>query len=139
MAGGLHDLRPRRAAGRTEPVAPQTDWPGSCPWLSRVTTIYTLGKGQSAANNSKVSHAITGNIVNPGLLKFTANRIRVCRGTSVTVSVFDTTGGATNTARTGGISCNTLGCTVTNLQATEKYISRSADGKDTDRMTFVVE
>jgi hypothetical protein len=55
----------------------------------------------------------------------------------VEVITFDTTGGPINTAQSLGISCDSSGCSVPEIQGTEKYISRAADGKDTDRMTLV--
>ena len=81
--------------------------------------------------------AVTGKIIDPGLLKTTASRIPVCRGTRVNIFTFDTSGGPTNTALSNGISCDSSRCSVLNIQGTEKYISTSADGKDTDRMTLV--
>ena len=36
-----------------------------------------------------------------------------------------------------GVFCDSSGCTVSSIQGTVKYISRSADGKDTDRITIV--
>jgi hypothetical protein len=114
--------------------------PGSCVWLSPPTTIFTIAKGQSAENNAKVAHAISGNIIEPQLLKISATRIRVCEGTAVTISTFDTTGEPSNTisgAVGGGFSCDSSGCTISSVEGTVKYISRSADGKDTDRITIV--
>jgi hypothetical protein len=69
----------------------------------------------------------------------TAHRIPVCRGTSVIALVTDTTNpaGANNTANGGATECFSFGCQVADIQATAKYISRSSDGKDTDRMTLL--
>jgi hypothetical protein len=64
----------------------------------------------------------------------------VCEGTEVSIFTFDTTGDPSNTisgAVSGGISCDSSGCTISDIQGTVKYVSRSADGKDTDRITFV--
>jgi hypothetical protein len=104
----------------------------------------TIGKGQSAANNAKVVHSITGNIVDPiGLCgtengTCTAHRIPVCAGTEVNVAVTDSTGIPTNTnIGKGVISCNALGCSVGAVNVTEKYKSASADGKDTDRISLL--
>jgi hypothetical protein len=97
----------------------------------------TLGKGQSPSNNPKVVNFITGNIVDPGSLGDTAHRIPVCSGTRVDVTVTDTTGTPTVTENSGGISCTGSMCVVETISATEKYIARSADGKDTDRMTLL--
>ncbi len=55
----------------------------------------------------------------------------------MTADVTDATGDASNTANREGILCGGSGCVAVNLQATAKYISRSADGKDTDRMTLL--
>jgi hypothetical protein len=100
-----------------------------------VTRIVTIGKGQSPTNNPKVSHAITGNIVDPGSLKQTAHRIPVCAGTAVNIAVTDETGTPINTAD-GGLSCDSAGCSGM-VNVTEKYKSVSSDGKDTDRMTLL--
>jgi len=103
------------------PVAPipcSTTWPSD--------SIVTIGKSNSPTNNSKVSHRITGNIVDPGALcsdsgACTAQRIPVCAGTGVR----------------GNISCDAAGCSVGAVNVAEKYKSVSADGKDTDRMTLL--
>jgi hypothetical protein len=97
----------------------------------------TIGKGQSPSNNPKVLNAITGNIVDPASLGEKASRIPVCEGTQVTVEVSDTTGTPTVTANSGGIICVGSTCTVMTIMAKEKYIARSSDGKDTDRMTLL--
>jgi hypothetical protein len=107
------------------------------------STIYTVGKGQSAANNAKILHQITGNIIDPdGLCPSTgacnASRIPVCAGTGVTVAVTDSTGAPTSTnVGKGDISCVGAVCTVGAVNVTEKYKSVSADGKDTDRITLL--
>jgi hypothetical protein len=86
-----------------------------------------------------VFHSITGHIVNPGFYKNTACRIQVCPGTSVFATVMDATGQATNIPRSGGIRCDDTGCWVTSIQGAERYTSRSADGKDSDRMTLSID
>ena len=114
--------------------------PGSCVWLSPLTTIFTIAKGQSAANNSKIAHAIMGNIIDAQRLKTNATRISVCEGTQVDIFTFDRTGDPSNTISGsigGGISCDPAGCTVSEIQGTVKYVSRSADGTDTDRITII--
>jgi hypothetical protein len=81
-----------------------------------------------------------GNIINAQLLKTNATRIPVCEGTEVSIFTFDTTGEPSNTISGsvgGGISCDSSGCTVASIQGTVKYVSRSADGKDTDRITIL--
>ncbi len=98
--------------------------------------IMTIGKGQSPTNNPKVMHMITGNIADPDSLGSTAHRIPVCAGTTVTVVVSDTSGGATNTAG-GSLECDASGCSGP-VNVTEKYKSVSSDGSDTDRMTFIL-
>jgi hypothetical protein len=60
----------------------------------------SAGKGQSPTNNPKVSHAISGHIVDPGSLKDTAQRIPVSTGTEVTIVVPVLAGTPINT--TGG-------------------------------------
>ena len=104
-----------------------------------VATIHTIGKGQAPTENPKVMHAITGNIVDPSSVDYTADRIRVCAGTSVTIAVSDATGTPTNTAGTPGISCTASGCRVPEISETQEYVSRSADGTDTDRITLLPE
>ena len=101
-----------------------------------VTTVNTIGKGQSSSNNLKVLHAITGNIVDPTSLGPTANRIPLCAGTEVSIVVSDTTGVPVTTAG-GSLSGN--GSTLLSgfVNATEKYRSVSADGTDVDRMTLL--
>ena len=104
-----------------------------------VATIHTIGKGQAPAENPKVAHAITGNIVDPSSVGYTADRIRVCAGSSVTIAVSDATGTPTNTSSTAGISCSASGCKVAEITEMQEYVSRSADGNDTDRITLLPE
>ncbi len=109
----------------------------ACQVLWPKKTIVTIGKGQSPSDNPKVVNFITGNIVDPTSLGETAHRIPVCEGTLVNVLVTDTTGIPTVTANSGGITCTGSTCVVMTISATEKYIARSSDGKDTDRMTLL--
>ncbi len=113
--------------------------PPECTDLWPVTTIHTTGKGQSPADNRKVSHSITGNIVDPTSLSYTADRIPVCAGTSVSIQVTDATGAPMNTASSGGISCKASGCKVTGIHAKQEYQSRSADGSDADTIVLLPE
>jgi hypothetical protein len=101
-----------------------------------VQTIYTIGKGQSPSNNPTLSHAITGNIVDPGSLGDTASRIPVCAGTQVNVVVTDQSGNNPAITAGGSLSCNPTGCSGV-VDVTEKYKAVSTDGKDTDRMTLL--
>ena len=101
-------------------------------------TVLTIGRGNSPSNNAKVVHAITGFIINPISLSQEENKILVCQGTTVTVAVTDLTGGsALNLANSSGITCDSSGCTAVNIQRKERYISRSADGTDTARISLV--
>jgi hypothetical protein len=118
----------------TATPATQTPEPG-CTGVWGVSTITTIGKGQSPTNNPKVSHTITGNIIDPSSLGDTAHRIPVCAGSQVSVDVADFTGTPINTA-SGSLTCNSSGCFGT-VNATEKYESVSSDGKDKDRMTLL--
>ena len=102
-----------------------------------MVAIMTLGKGQSPSNNAKVVNSITGNIVDPDSLGDTAHRIPVCSGTRVDVAVTETTGTPALTANSSGISCTGCACVVETISAREKYVARSSDGKDTDRMTLM--
>ena len=99
----------------------------------------TIGKGQSPSNNPKVLNFISGNIIDPNSLGDTAHRIPVCTGTRVDILVTDTTGDPIVTANSGGITCTGSTCVVMTIGATEKYIARSSDGKDTDRMTLLAQ
>jgi cysteine-rich repeat protein len=121
----------------TATAAPTPTALSECTAMFPVRTIVTAGKSNSPTNNAKVMHFITGNIVDPSSLRVDAHRIPICEGTAVSIAVMDTTGAPLSTATSAGINCNASGCTVSNLQATEKYISRSADGTDTDRMTLL--
>jgi hypothetical protein len=106
-------------------------WPSTC--------VSTIGKGQKPFHNAKVSHTICGNIVDPGAHSSSTNKVVVCRGTSVVATILDTTGlGGSNTANSTHVICNGDTCSVDNIRATERYIARSRDGTDTDRMQFRV-
>jgi len=124
------------------PTATPTAPPSACEAAWPVDSLVTIAKGQSAANNVKVSHLITGNIVDPASVcsgdgACTAHRIPVCAGTEVSIAV---TGSVDNTnIGKGSISCNAAGCSVGAISVTEKYKSVSADGKDTDRVTLLPE
>jgi hypothetical protein len=61
------------------------------------------------------------------------HRIPVCEGTRVDITVTDTT----VTANSSGISCAGSECVVMTIGATEKYMARSSDGMDTDRITII--
>ncbi len=113
--------------------------PPECTDLWPVTTIHTIGKGQGPTDNPKVSHSITANVVDPNSLSYTADRIPVCAGTSVSIEVTDATGVPLNTASSGGISCKASGCEVTSTHAKEQYQSRSGDGSDTDTIVLLPE
>jgi hypothetical protein len=124
---------------RPTPTATATAVPTPTPILCSAvwpeTQIITMAKGQSPSNNPKVTHAITGHIIDPGSLSQTAHRIQVCEGTRVTSLVTDTTGNPTNTA-SGSLMC-TAGACWGNVDVTEKYQSISADGRDKDSITFI--
>ena len=111
-------------------TACQLEWP--------VDTVTTIAKGQSPTNNPKVQNAITGHIVG-GAAAFgpKAHRIRICEGTPVSINITDSTGTPTNTALSAGITCDSSGCAIPSLTATEKYKAVSNDGKDTDRVTLL--
>jgi hypothetical protein len=121
------------------PTATATPVPTPTPILCSAvwpeTQIITTAKGQSPTNNPKVTHAITGHIIDPGSLSQSAHRIQVCAGTRVTSRVTDTTGSPTNTA--GGSLLCTAGACWGEINVTEKYQSISADGRDKDSITFI--
>jgi len=102
-----------------------------------LSVVVTQAKGQSPTNNAKVTHRITGHIIDPGSLGETAHRIRVCAGSEVQSVVTDATGSATNSA-SGSLRCNTTGCAGF-VHETEKYQSISEDGRDRDAITFIPE
>ena len=102
-----------------------------------VQTIVTIGNGANATNNFKVKHFITGNIAGMRPDRVDAHRISVCRGTNVSVVVTDDTGIPIVTAESIGIACTPTGCTITNLQSTQRYRARSADTRDQDIMTII--
>jgi hypothetical protein len=137
---GLQTCAPASTPSSTPtPTATPTPTPTPipCTGLWPVVGIMTLGKGQSPSNNQKVVNFITGNIIDPDSLGDTAHRIPVCSGTRVDVTVTDTTGTPTLAANSSGISCTGSACVVMTIGAKEKYIARSRDGKDTDRMTLL--
>ncbi|UCE84825.1 MAG: hypothetical protein JSU66_10735 [Deltaproteobacteria bacterium] len=111
------------------------DWPS--------TSITTIAKGQSASQNAKISHAITGNIVG-GAAAYgdTAHRIKICSGTAVDIAITCSSAGCPTTGPTitkevGGSFCNSAGCTVPSLDGKFKYVVTSEDGKDTDAVTLL--
>ncbi len=112
-----------------------------CTALWSVTSITTIGKGQSPTNNPKLSHTIVGNIVDPASYAPTAARITLCAGTSARALISDSTGTPGVTPVTPGITCmssgTTITCSVGSLTTTEKYIAVSSDGSDTDRITLL--
>ena len=104
-----------------------------CIWDWPSTTVNTLAKGQSATNNQKVSHEITGNAVGgDAAYGPTAHRIKLCWGTAISINI---TGAGTTV--TG--DCDTTNCTIAavDFTATQKYQVVSADEKDTDRITLI--
>jgi hypothetical protein len=123
------------ATATPSPTQEPTPTPVTCAATWPETTVVTVAKGQSPTNNPKVSHAITGHIIDPGSLRDTAHRIQVCAGTQVTSTVTDTTGSPTNTAA-GGLLCTPGACSGV-VDVTEKYQSISQDGKDKDSITFI--
>jgi hypothetical protein len=109
--------------------------PSPCVAANPVTSIDTVAKGQSPTNNVKLSHSITGHIVDADSLDSTVHRIGICAGTLVTAVVMDSTGAPTNSG-VESLTCNSSGCSGV-IEATEKYRSISQDGKDTDSITFL--
>jgi hypothetical protein len=103
-----------------------------------VTTINTLAKGGSPANNAIVSTDVTGNIIGAANLGPSASRIPVCAGTDVMTATTDTSGTATITKSSRGVSCGAgPNCTITAIGATEKYWVRSSTSADTDAIAFL--
>jgi hypothetical protein len=100
-----------------------------------LATITTIGKGQSPTVNALIWHEISGHIINPTVLRPTANRIPVCAGTIVTAVVMDIVGASTNTAR-GSLACDSVGCRgVVNVK--EQYTSIAPSSGDKDSITFL--
>ena len=110
----------------------------ACEDSNPVTTINTLAKGGSAANNAIVSTDVTGHIIGAVRLGPTDNHIPVCAGTDVATATTDTSGTATVTKSSGGVSCGAgPNCTITAISATQKYTVRSSDSADTDTLAFL--
>jgi hypothetical protein len=108
-----------------------------------VVTINTTGKSNSPTNNTKVIHAITGNIIDAASVRSDAHRISVCEGSVVSIFVTDATNPpsllADNTENSSGIECFPLtsNCQIFNIVNKQRYTSRSSDGTDTDKMTIL--
>jgi hypothetical protein len=109
--------------------------PSPCVTAWPRAVLLTKAKGQSPANNAKLTHRIYGNIIDPSSLGDTAHRIEICAGTEVRAVVTDTTGAPVNTA-SGSFVCSPAAC-VGVVDETEKYQSISADGRDKDSITFI--
>ncbi|UCE86041.1 MAG: hypothetical protein JSU66_17230 [Deltaproteobacteria bacterium] len=116
------------------PEGCEFDWP--------VITIPTIAKGQSASQNAKVSHEVTGHIVG-GAAAYgdTAHRIKICADTQVDIVITCSPegcpeGGPFITKQVGGDFCTGAGCTVP-LADKFKYVVTSGDGKDTDAVTLL--
>ncbi len=77
-------------------------------------------------------HFITGNVVEPDSIKFSENKIEVCRGTNVAITVSDTTGIPSISELSTGIDCVGSGCTINDIQSRQRYRVSSSDGKDKD-------
>ncbi len=131
---------PTPTATPTATPTPAASPPPRCEDLWPVDSLVTIAKGQSQANNLKVSHLITGNIVDPDALcpasgPCTAHRIPVCAGTEVRTAI---TGSIDNrNVGKGTLSCDPAGCQVGAIEVTEKYRSISHDGRDADRITLL--
>jgi hypothetical protein len=106
-----------------------------------VTTISTVAKGQSPADNAIVSTDVTGNIIGAAGLGSTVNRIPVCAGTDVSTVTTDTSGNATVISSSAGVSCDALAnCTISSISQSEKYTVQSQNGgRDRDSLTFLPE
>lgn len=101
-----------------------------------VTTVCTSGGQGSPEDNLKVTHCLTGNIINPFDVMHNAPRVSVCVGSSLSVTVSDATGTPKTTIKSGPLETN--GSTTVSGVITERssFESVSSDGKDTDRMTI---
>lgn len=109
-----------------------------CQGANPLTSIVTFAKGGSAANNAIVSTEVTGNIIGAPGLGPTADSIPVCAGTDVTTATTDTSGTPTVTKSSAGVSCGAgADCTISAIGAKEKYTVQSANGQDTDTLTFL--
>ena len=117
------------------PTSEPTPTPVTCAATWPETTVVTVAKGQSPTNNAKVSHEITGHIIDPGSLRDTAHRIEVCAGTQVMSTITDATGRPMNTAG-GSLVCTSGACSGV-VDVTEKYQSISQDGRDKDSISFI--
>ena len=127
---------PATATPATATPATPTPDPNTCAGTNSVVTINTDAKGQSPSVNPMISHAITGNIINPGSLSSTAHRIPVCAGTSISAAVTGPRGSTTTSISSGTLFCNLRGCAgVINVK--EQYKSTSTGTSDRDSITFV--
>lgn len=101
-------------------------------------SFITIGGGQSPANNAKVTTTVFGNILTA---QSTPTRIAVCAGTTVTTVSTDTTPGTANVTKvsSGVTDCggSDATCTIAAISSTQKITVKSADGKDTDTLTFL--
>ena len=110
----------------------------TCQDLWPVATVHTLGEG-SRSKNAKVFHRISGHIQDPSALKETASRIPVCPGTTVVATIMDNTGpGGSVTALSANMVCAHDICEVEDISAPEIYEATSANGKDTDKIHFII-
>ena len=133
LAGPMPTPTPATATPATATPATPTPDPNTCAGTNSVVTINTDAKGQSPSVNPMISHAITGNIINPGSLSSTAHRIPVCAGTSISAAV---TGPATTTSLSGTLFCNLGGCAGV-IDAKKQYKSTSTGTSDRDSITFL--
>jgi hypothetical protein len=102
-----------------------------------VTTIETIGKGQSPSVNPLIAHSITGHIVDAAGLSGTAHRIKVCAGTTVTAVVTDTSGGTpSNLSNNLDFICTIGGCSGP-INVKTQYKSTSTGTSDSDSITFL--
>jgi hypothetical protein len=123
------------ATPTSTPTATPTPPLTPCALAWPLTQVVTIAKGQSSKDNPKVSHSITGHIVDPGSLDSRAHRIEVCAGTRVNAVVSDTTGTPTNTA-VRNLACDATGCSGI-VDVSEKYQTISQDGRDRDSISFI--
>jgi hypothetical protein len=120
--------------GVAPPEGCEFDWP--------VDTVTTIAKGQSATQNAKIKHDITGHIVGgAGAYGDTAHRIKICANTEVDIVITCSIEGCPEegpfiTKQVGGDFCTGAGCTVP-LAEKFKYVVTTQDGKDTDAVTLL--
>jgi hypothetical protein len=134
----LPGATPAPSATRSPASTPTATPELTCQDLWPIVTIRTLGEGRRS-KNAQLFHWISGHILDPAGLEETADRIPVCPGTTVSATITDETGpGGSVAALSANMVCAHGTCEVEDISAPESYEATSADGKDTDKIDFII-